>query len=64
MTPRLAQALAYHERGWALLPIQPGGKEPHYGVLQAVYGESSTTALRSRRASTAEIRVWLARDLR
>jgi hypothetical protein len=62
MSAQREAALAYHGRGLAPLPIQPRGKEPHYDVLQAVYGSSEWTPLRQRPASVPEIRAWFERD--
>ncbi len=53
---RLAAALALRARGWALLPIQPRGKEPHYDVLNAVHGDRGWKPLAERLASPPEIR--------
>jgi len=51
-------ALEYAQRGWGVLPIATGTKEPNTKVLRATYGSSAWGPLRDRRASTAEINAW------
>jgi hypothetical protein len=58
----LEHALAYRTRGWALLPLRPGGKEPHFGALERVHGTAEWKPLGVRRATGPEIRGWLEHD--
>ncbi len=48
-------ALKYAERGFGVLPVAPGSKQPDTDVLRAVYGTSEWNGLRERRASVPEI---------
>jgi hypothetical protein len=58
----LEHALAHYARGWALLPLSPGGKEPHFGALRRVHGKPEWKPLARRRATEPEIRAWLEHD--
>lgn len=60
--PMLDAALAMCSRGWALVPIAPGTKQPHGAVLRSVYGHARITPLAQRRASAPEIRAWFDAD--
>lgn len=63
MSPdRLAAALSYRSRGWAVLPIQARGKEPHFATLERVHGVSTWKPLADRPASEPEIRAWFEHD--
>jgi hypothetical protein len=59
---KMVAAGAYYERGWSLLPLAPGKKEPHTRVLREVQGTSKWGALGKRRASLPEIRAWFECD--
>lgn len=60
---RLTTALGYRlERGWALLPIKPGTKEPHAAALIAVHSSPAWKPLAERPASEPEIRAWHEHD--
>jgi len=54
----LSVALEHYERGLALLPLRPKGKEPNFAVLTEVHGSQEWRPLAARRASPAEIRHW------
>ena len=55
----LIAARDYIERGWALLPIAPGGKEPYSPLLpEDSTGERSWIPFRLRRATMAEVEAW------
>lgn len=62
MTTPLAQALAYVERGWPVLPVEPRGKRPNAAVLKSVYGTPSWEPLRRRPASRPEVQAWYEAD--
>ena len=53
--------LAY---GWALVPVQPGGKAPHLGLLRELYGDTRVGHLRHAPALAGEVELWLAREPR
>ncbi|HEY8394948.1 MAG TPA: bifunctional DNA primase/polymerase, partial [Thermaerobacter sp.] len=58
----LAAALFLHRQGLALLPLRPGGKEPHGRVLTELYGDDSWGHLARRRASEPEVTAWFEKD--
>lgn len=58
----LEHALSYRARGWALLPLQPRAKEPHFGALERVHGMAAWKPLALRPATAPEIRGWLDHD--
>jgi Bifunctional DNA primase/polymerase, N-terminal len=58
----LEVALEHHERGYALLPLQAGGKKPNFRLLKATRGSSGWGSLAVRPASESEIREWHAID--
>jgi hypothetical protein len=56
-------ALRYVEQlGFALLPLQPRGKEPHFRLLKAVHGTPSWKGLREQRASAGDVQEWFRID--
>lgn len=52
----LEEALALHDRGWNVVPMD--GKRPHPDVLKAVHGHYEWLPLRDRRASAVEVAAW------
>jgi len=63
MNPRLAAALDYRARGFALLPLDPKGKkQPHFAALKRVHGSSTWKPLAARPASEPEIHAWFEVD--
>lgn len=61
-TSNLDAALDYRERGWAVLPLAPGGKLPHTEMLKAVRGSEMTTPLWEHPAGASEIEEWFRVD--
>lgn len=60
---RLAAALDYRARGWTPLPLSPSGnKQPHFSVLERVYGSPKWKQLVARPPSEPEIRAWFECD--
>ena len=57
----LDAALAYQRLGFAVLPLMPGEKRPHHGLIRATR-HSSWALLREQPASIPEIREWFRRD--
>jgi hypothetical protein len=60
--PALDAALLYERRGWAVVPIKPGTKQPHSGVLIAARGSPQWTPLAQDRTAPEEIRSWFKHD--
>ncbi len=58
----LATALAYRDRGYVLVPIRPGTKEPHHALIREVRGSTKWSRLRDEPASESEIRKWFRLD--
>jgi hypothetical protein len=59
---RVQFALSYLDRGWSVLPLQAGGKKPHFGALERVNGTTDWSLLRQRPASKVEVRAWYEHD--
>lgn len=57
-----AVAEEYVERGFALIPLQPKGKIPHYSLLASIYGSPTWKHLEKHPASIAAVREWLSHD--
>src|SRR5437879_2222810 len=54
----LNQAVQYLALGWKLLPLQPGDKLPHTGVLQSVYGAAGWAHLREHALTEDDLAAW------
>jgi len=57
----LEAALGYVDRGWAILPLVPGGKEPFAPLLPVVRGKKTWKALAQRPATEKDVRDWFSR---
>jgi hypothetical protein len=55
----LERAHTYVSYGWHLLPLLPGGKEPHRELLHDLYGDTRTRHLREAPAIFEEVAYWL-----
>ena len=61
----LIAARDYIQRGWALLPIAPGGKVPHSPLLpKDSTGKRSWIPFKIRRATMAEVEAWYEQEPR
>lgn len=62
-TPALQGALAAVRRGWAVLPLIPGGKEPYGALLpRDRHGDPSWRLLAVTPATEDEVRGWFQKD--
>ena len=59
---RMARALEYRDRGFALLPLEAQGKKPNAKVLRHVHGSPGWGPLANRPASEPEILAWFEAD--
>lgn len=55
----IEHAKRYVERGWRLVPIVPGGKQPHTQLLRDLHGTNSWAFLRDKPATLDTVRRWL-----
>lgn len=51
----LEAALGYVDRGWAVLPLAPGGKEPFAPLLPKIKGKPTWKPLAARPSTKKEI---------
>jgi hypothetical protein len=62
VTSALRQGLARVASGWALIPIRPRSKEPHFEILRSVHGSNNWSLLARSRASESDVRRWFEVD--
>jgi hypothetical protein len=54
----------YVAYGWALVPVLPGEKAPHLGLLRELYGDTRVGHLRHAPALAGEVALWFEREPR
>lgn len=60
--PLLARAATYVAHGWHLLPLVPGGKEPHRELLRELYDDTRVRHLQQAPAIYEEVAYWFETD--